>query len=520
MLEGRTMLNELEQSATRGRNTANVIVSESVQTLQSLYEGLTIDARNNLSGGGQYLFVALGHDPDVTPSTLLPSISYEDSVYFMIPAATDLDDSWSKRASPTLLSYAVRGGSATIPAEDDWPSEIVQIMSDHILAAKKARWHREAMALLEDERDPRAGLYASAKPIDDDAPMMVEGLMRAGDVSVFYGAFDEFKTTLVLDLVTHIAMGSPWQGRAVTPRPVIWYALEGADEIPVRLRALEARLKPDCAWGNDHAPITVLDRIPETPSEWRAEVGAIGERWNNLWAARKTLGEKVDYPESEDGPDAPPIVVIDTLSIALAGEDEKGPRAGGFISECLDLLKGRPDMATSFPVASHVIVIHHQTKTGTDFAGHRAIAANTQGLYRVHRFGNLTDASRPLAGQLTPMRVKGIPRPTPMRFEVEIAAVEGTRQTAAILKQKAAAIPAELKAAIEALRECDNLTAIPIGDLNDCIDTLLPDGDKTPAAKRKARQRLKEKLESAGVIEPIEDVNGNVTSYRFNEAAY
>ncbi len=171
---------------------------------------------------------------------------------------------------------------------------------------------------------------------------------------------------------------------------------------------------------------------------------------------------------------------------------------------------------TDHPVAAHVIVIHHQTKTGIDFAGHRAIAADTQGLYRVHRFGKITDAERPYAGQLTPQRVKGIPRPSPIRFDVDVVPVEGTKQTAAILKDMATAIPKELKPIIEALRELDDLEEIPLADLNECLDVVAAKGAKNAAAKRKARQRSCDKLEAAGVLEPVQDDNGKLAFYRFH----
>ena len=35
--------------------------------------------------------------------------------------------------------------------------------------------------------------------------MLIDGLMRERGVSVFYGDFDEFKTTLVLDMMAHVA---------------------------------------------------------------------------------------------------------------------------------------------------------------------------------------------------------------------------------------------------------------------------------------------------------------------------
>ena len=161
------------------------------------------------------------------------------------------------------------------------------------------------------------------------------------------------------------------------------------------------------------------------------------------------------------------------------------------------------------PVAAHVIVIHHQTKTGTDFAGHRAIAANTQALYRVHRFGKMTDAERPYAGQLTPQRVKGIPRPAPIRFDVDVVPVEGTKQKAAILKDKATAIPKKLKPVIEALRELEDHEEISTSDVNVCLDVI--------AANRNTRSRYRKELEAAGVLEPLEDDNGKVAFYLFHD---
>ena len=129
----------------------------------------------------------------------------------------------------------------------------------------------------------------------------------------------------------------------------------------------------------------------------------------------------------------------------------------------------------------------------------------------------ITDAERPYAGQLTPIRVKGIPRPAPIRFDVDVVPVEGTKQTAAILKDKATAIPKELKPVIKALRELENPEAIPPADLIECLDVVAARGAKDGPAKRKARQRYREKLEAAGVIEPVEDQNGKVAFHRFHD---
>ncbi len=101
--------------------------------------------------------------------------------------------------------------------------------------------------------------------------------------------------------------------------------------------------------------------------------------------------------------------------------------------------------------------------------------------------------------------------------DVDVVPVEGTKQTAAILKDKATAIPKELKPVIEALRELETPEAITPADLNECLDVVAARGAKDGPAKRKARQRYREKLEADGVLEPVEDDNGKLAFYRFHD---
>ena len=525
--------------------------SASVSTLIKEYDGLKW--HDSLLSGDEFVFVQMDHDPDVAPVATLPSITHADDIYFVTPADIKLPDQWKERTSPYLAKDAGCEGKAFIPemaadlidASNIDNATIIEAIRNHRDEVRSAQYTRKNRELLEREREPYAGLYASVTRIDEETPMLIDGLMRDRGVSVIFGDFDEFKTTLVLDMMGHVAMGAPWQGREVKARPVILYALEGAEEISGRLRVLEASLKGQVTlWGNDRAPVTVRDRIPENYREWRAEICQIANRWGEVLWARRELND-IETRMTNDGELEPvypecvePVVVIDTLSMALGGDDERGPKAVGFINDCLDLLKERNDMCSpydrkteeveakewwrlhdgiEYPVASHVIIIHHQTKTGIDFAGHRAIAANTQALYRVHRFGKIADAARPYAGQLTPQRVKGIPRPAPIRFEVDVVPVEGTKQTAVILKDKATVVPKELKPIIEALRELENPEAITPTDLNECLDVVAGKGKKEGSAKRKARERSRKKLEAAGVIEPVEDDNGKVAFYRFHD---
>ena len=61
---------------------------------------------------------------------------------------------------------------------------------------------------------------------------------------LFAGDWDSGKTILLVDLAAHVAYGLPWlNNRTVSPRPVIYYALEAGDDVSKRLCATSDKLK-------------------------------------------------------------------------------------------------------------------------------------------------------------------------------------------------------------------------------------------------------------------------------------
>ena len=285
-----------------------------------------------LDGGGEYLFVKGDLDPEETPPTNIPYITSEtdNAIYFMVAKAMDLPEHMVMQAVPELAAKSLRDSEAYMPEEDEWPdeAEINRALRSHNTAMSDARRTREAKEQL--YRDTL--LFVGARNVPENEPMLIDGLVRERGVSVVYGAFDEFKTTLVLDMVAHVAYGIPWQGRMVMPRPVIWYALEGEDELPKRVQALEASMGfgKGSVWGEGHAPIIVRDRMPKTGEEWRREIALINRQLNDHLRALEQLGFFPDpdgsrapnmvpaYPEfiADEGEYAP-IIVVDTLSLAL-----------------------------------------------------------------------------------------------------------------------------------------------------------------------------------------------------------
>ena len=403
--------------------------------------GLVLDEAGDLSGEGRTRFLRLRDDPSLPRPPTLPTVSYDGSIYFLVPGTMMLPEKWASGLLARLPHSIVAKGAPSVPEDFRWPdgSGVIAAIEEHEQLVFHVRALREARELLARERKPAAELYATAGAVAESPPMLVAGLMRERGISVVYGAFDTFKTTLVLDLAAHVAMGAPWQGRAVSHRPVVWYALDGADDVGLRLRALEVELRNgEGVWGQDRAPFSVRRRIPDDYLAWRAELCRIAERWEKVAAARDAIGELADVSPAINRTPRPPLVVIDCLSMALGNEFEQGPRAAPFIQECLDLLRERQDLAAAeaalaLPAASQIILIHQQTTARTEFDGPGVVLANSQALYRVHRFGDVEDEGRPMAGQLIPMRLKGMARPAPLRFAVEVVPIEDTAQTTAIL---------------------------------------------------------------------------------------
>jgi hypothetical protein len=421
------------------------------------YCDLVLDEAGDLSGGGRMRFLRLRDDPSLPRPSALPTVGHDGNIYFLVPTTLLLPERWTSGLLARLTRSVVAKATPHVPGDFRWPdgAGIIAAIEEHEQLVFHVRTLREARDLLARERGANAELYATTGAIAQSPPMLVDGLMREHGISVVYGAFDAFKTTLVLDLASHVAMGAPWQGRTVSHRPVVWYALDGADDVALRLGALETELRhSDCGWGQDRAPFSIRRRIPEDYLTWRAELCRIAERWEKVGAARDAIGEM-----PSDGPTInrlarPPLIVIDALSMALGNEFEQGPRAARFIQECVDLLRERQDLSTperiagdekhvrdhgplpatiSSPVASHIILIHQQTTAQIEFDGPGVVLANSQALFRVHRVGEIADDVRPMAGQLTPMRLKGMVRPPPVHFAVEVVPIEGTTQTTAIL---------------------------------------------------------------------------------------
>jgi hypothetical protein len=191
------------------------------------------------------------------------------------------------------------------------------------------------------ERPSRAGLFyvtfaeAAATALDYMPEPLIEGLLDQETLAVIYGPSGEGKTFVVLELAFHIATGRPFLGRETSQGLVVYVAAEGGRGIYKRARALmQHHGVPDCPMAIVPCPIDLL----KSQADIKALIALIRE-----------AEAEFDQPVK--------LLVIDTLSRALAGGDENTSTDMGAFVRNLDKIR-TTIKATMMP-------IHH---TGKDLA--------------------------------------------------------------------------------------------------------------------------------------------------------
>jgi hypothetical protein len=169
---------------------------------------------------------------------------------------------------------------------------------------------------------------------------LIKGLLDCAGMSMVYGLSNCGKTFLALDLAAHIALGWAWQGRKTRQGIVVYIACEGGLGVPERLEAFRLRHKIQ-----DDAPLHVIPAGIDLRTD-NADTDVLIEEINDL-------GDVL-------------LVVVDTLSRALAGGNENGPdHMGAFVRNC-DRIREK--------TGAHIMSIHHPGKDATKGArGHNSL---------------------------------------------------------------------------------------------------------------------------------------------------
>ena len=186
-----------------------------------------------------------------------------------------------------------------------------------------------------------------AKPVLSSS-YLIKGWLGAGQMSVVYGPSNVGKSFFCLDMAFCIAAGIEWQGSRVKGGTVLYLATEGGNAFHNRVVALRREYGiDDAALAVRPAPIDLLR--PE--------------------ADLADLIELCREVESESGQPIA-LIVIDTLSRAMAGGDENGPTDMTAFIANIDALRE--------VTKAHNMIVHHSGKDSAKGArGHSSLRAAT-----------------------------------------------------------------------------------------------------------------------------------------------
>lgn len=177
---------------------------------------------------------------------------------------------------------------------------------------------------------------------------IVKGLLDQCAMSVLYGPSNSGKTFFGMDLSYHIAIGAAWRGRRVTQCSVLYLAAEGGRGVLNRIAALKQQHGVcDVPFALKRAGLDLLhdqadlQHIVDLAAEVRAKL-----------------------------PDAPQVIVIDTLSRIMAGGDENSAADMTALIRNIDAIRDA--------TGAHIMLVHHTGKdTARGARGHSSLRAAT-----------------------------------------------------------------------------------------------------------------------------------------------
>ena len=185
---------------------------------------------------------------------------------------------------------------------------------------------------------------ADAEPVLKSS-YLIKGWLGRSQMSVIYGPSNVGKSFFCLDMAFAVAANQEWNGCRVRGGPVLYLATEGGQAFKNRVYALRKNK------GVSDAPLYVR---PSPIDLLRAEVDL------------PALSELIKEITAKSGEIA--MIVVDTLSRAMAGGNENGPEDMTRFIGNLDVLR---DLT-----GAHIMVVHHSGKdTAAGARGHSSLRA-------------------------------------------------------------------------------------------------------------------------------------------------
>jgi AAA domain len=197
---------------------------------------------------------------------------------------------------------------------------------------------------------PAAGIdivFAEDIELDLLEAGLVEGLLTAGAMSVVYGDSNVGKSFWAIDLACHVGAGLRWRDLEVTPGVVIYIAAENPKSVERRI----------WAWCQTHRPDKCQVAVVRSNVDLRDPKATTPRLLEKIRRIRQERGQVV-------------LIVVDTLSRAMAGANENSPEdMTAFVGNC-DHLRST--------TGAHAMIIHHSGKEAARGSrGHSSLRAAT-----------------------------------------------------------------------------------------------------------------------------------------------
>ena len=236
---------------------------------------------------------------------------------------------------------------AIVKAVVDQYADFDTVSNTETTLALDAKKQRSSAVIIPNAEQKPIFWIKDAEPVLRSSYLIKNWLGR-GQMSVVYGPSNVGKSFFALDMAACIAAGIEWQGAKVRGGPVLYLATEGGNAFQSRCVALREEYDiKDAPLAVRPSPIDLLR--PE------ADLAALIQLCQSIEAE---CGEPIA------------MIVVDTLSRAMAGGDENGPTDMTSFIANLDALRD--------VTGAHIMIVHHSGKdTAKGARGHSSLRAAT-----------------------------------------------------------------------------------------------------------------------------------------------
>lgn len=212
--------------------------------------------------------------------------------------------------------------------------------------------------------------YADALVPKPKIGYLVDRVLPAGSVTVWYGFPGSLKSNIVMDMAMAVATGTPWlpsmppdttvTGRTVVQTPVVWIDIDNGEDV------VEERLR---AFGSVYGATPATDFYYMPYPDIRAVSGKYMTDLTNFIATTGLIR---------------PLIVIDTLLRAAKVKDENSSEMDTVM---YNIRKLAEDLKATLAMISHSNKVNNG-RAGNALRGHSSIEGGVDSVFRVSRENN------------------------------------------------------------------------------------------------------------------------------------